>query len=346
MADDNLSAPAEPVAAPTTPPTEDELIGDISNLLDDPSPDPIEDEPDEAAADTKPEDEDPLGLDADAEDVEAPTDPDDTEDEDGPDAEIKGGRFAPDNAKLKLDNGETITVRDLKDRVEKRVREFQRGFTEKTQALSAREKEVDQYAQSLDQSREYLAWYAEQHIPKQPEPFKGDARTDPQGFLIWQQEVAQWQDHVQAYQKFEADKKAESERKAGETQQETAARLKREGEALLKAIPVLKDPVKGKQVWSAMVAGAQEHYGISEAELNAITDHRILLGLRDALGYRRIKAAAPKVREEVVKKPAIRDGRRAPSNQAATREKQARSERLRNSGSFDDGVAALSDFDL
>jgi hypothetical protein len=344
MAEDNLSGSPEPVVAPTTPPTEDELIGDISNLLDDPATDPIEDEPDEAAADTKTEDDDPLGLDADAEDeaAEVAEEPDDSDD-----AEIKGGRFAPDSAKVKLEDGTTITIAELK-----RNNLYHAGFTQKTQALSEEKKafeaerqKVTEYAQSLDQFREYATWYAEQHLPKEPGP-PPNAVTDPAGYLAWSQKRDEYIANVQAFEQFKAQKVADDERKNGETEKQTQERLKRESEALFKAIPVLKDPVKGKQVWSAMVAGAQEHYGISEAELNNITDHRILLGLRDALGYRRIKAAAPKVREEVVKKPAIRDGRRAPSNQAATREKQARSERLRNSGSFDDGVAALSDFDL
>ena len=333
--EDNLSVPAEPVALPT-PPTEDQLVEDISNLLDDPTPDPVEDEPDEAAAPPE-EDDDPLGLGA--EDVEDPDEPETTEDEDGPDAEIKGGRFAPDNAKLKLDNGETITVRELKDRVEKRVRDFQRGWTEKTQALSARETEVNQYAQSLEQTREYLTWYAEQHLPKQP-----TAPTDPNDFVAWHNyrlEVDKWNEHVQAYQKFQADKAADSERKAGETQQEKATRLKRESEALFKALPVLKDPVKGAAAWNAIVAGAGQ-YGFTPEEVNAFEDHRFALVIRDALGYRRVKAAAPKVQDQVTKKPAVRDGRRAPPNAAATREKQARTERLRNTGSLEDFVAASS----
>jgi hypothetical protein len=342
MAEDNLSGSPEPVVAPTTPPTEDELIGDISNLLDDPVPDPIEDEPDEAAAPPEEDEDDPLGLGA--EDVDADTAEAGDESDD---AEIKGGRFAPDSAKVTLDDGTVTTIAELK-----RGTLFQRDYTKKTQELSEERKaletqksEVSQYAQSLDQFREYATWYAEQHLPKEPGP-PPNAVTDPAGYLAWSQKRDEYIANVQAFEQFKAQKQAEDERKTGETQKQTQERLKRESEALFKAIPVLKDPVKGKQVWGAMVAGAQEHYGVSEAELNNITDHRFLIALRDAIGYRRIKAAAPKVREEVVKKPAIRDGRRAPSNQAATREKQARSERLRNSGSLEDGIAALSDFDL
>jgi hypothetical protein len=338
MAEDNLSGSPEPVAVPM-PPTQDDLVEDISNLLEPPETDQHE-EPEEAAAPT--EEDDPLGL---AEDVEEPDDPDESE-ADGPDAEIKGGRFAPDNAKLKLDNGETITVRDLKDRVEKRVKDFQRDYTEKAQALSAEKAEVSQYAQTLDQSREYLAWYAEQFLPKQPEPFKGDASANPMGFLEWQQSVAQWQAHAQAWQQFQQSKEAENERKAGETQKQMQERLKRERDALMTAIPVLKDPVKGKQVWDNILSGATQHYGIAPEEVNSTADHRFIKVLRDALAYRRIKAAAPTVQAEVTKRPVVNNGRRAAPNAAQTREKQARTERLRSDPSFQNGVAALMDFDL
>ena len=77
MAEDNLSAPAEPVA--TTPPTEDELVEDISNLLEPPETDQPE-EPEEEAAPT--EEDDPLGL---AEDVETTDDTDTADEADGPD---------------------------------------------------------------------------------------------------------------------------------------------------------------------------------------------------------------------------------------------------------------------
>ena len=110
-------------------------------------------------------------------------------------------------------------------------------------------------------------------------------------------------------------------------------------------MPVLKDPVKGKQVWDNIVAGANQHFGFSPEEVNGITDHRMVLALREALAYRRIKTTAPKVQEKVAKRPVV-DGRRAPASVAANREKQARTERLRNERTFEAGVASLMDFDL
>lgn len=339
MSDNNLSAAAGPVDVPNPLPTEESLVEDISNLLEPLETDQPE-EPEEAAAPA--EEDDPLGLGA--EDVDA----DDTADagDESEDAEIKGGRFAPDSAKVTLDDGTVTTIAELK-----RGTLFQRDYTRKTQELSkeketfeAERQQVSQYVQQLDESREYLAWYAEQFLPKQP----GDApdpNTDPHGYQVWSFERDKWLQHVQAYQKFQGDKEAEGQRKAGETQKQADARRAKEAAKLLEAIPVLKDPVKGKQVWDNIVAGAAR-YNVTAEEVNTTTDHRFIQILRDAIAYRRIKDAAPKVQAEVAKRPVVNNGRRTAPNVAQTREKQARTERLRSDPSFENGVAALMDFDL
>lgn len=345
MADNNLSASAEPDV--TTPvQSYDDHVEDLSNLLEDPETDLPEDEQDEAAAAPEAQEEvDPLFADDDAEDVE-------TEDADDPDGseepEIKGGRFAPDSAKVTLDDGTVITVADLK-----RNNLFQRDYTKKTTELRAQEtevqtlrSEVDQYAQSLNQSREYLAWYAEQFLPQEPKPFTGDAVRDPVAYMQWQQQRDAWAAHQQAYQAFQQQKTQDEQRKAGETQKQAQARVKREQEALFKAIPVLKDPKKGQEAWNTLVNGAVDNFGFTPEEVNGLTDHRFALVLRDALAYRRIKAKASSVPEKLAQKPPVRPGRRAAPEAREQQGRKARSERLRNSGSFDDGVAALQDLDL
>ena len=344
MADNNLSAEAGPDV--TTAPTEDQLVEDISNLLEDPETDlPEEPEDSEAAEPDETEEDDPLGLNEEAEDVEA-ADADETDGSEEP--EIKGGRFAPDSAKVTLDDGTVITVAELK-----RNNLFQRDYTVKTtelkaekEAVKAERQEVSQQAQSLAEFRDYAAWYAETYLPKQPEPFTGDPDQDPMGYLRWTKKRDEWLAHAQAWEQFQGQKQAEEQQRHGETQKQAEARLARERDALLKAMPVLKDPVKGKQTWEALKTGAQQQYGLSEEEFNTIGDHRILVGLRDGLAYHRIKAKAPQVQAQVAQKPAMKPGRRAPPQAAESKARQVRSERLRNSGRFEDAVAALQDFDL
>lgn len=342
MADNNLSPSGEPVVT-TPPPTEDQLVEDISNLLEDPATDPPEEPEDAKAAETEPED-DPLGLEVEAEDVET----EDAEADDGSGPEIKGGRFAPDSAKVTLDDGSVITIAELK-----RNNLFQRDYTKKTtelkaekEAIEARKSQVDQDAQSLDQFREYATWYAENFLPKQPSAvFPGDPRTDPVGYNEWSHKRDEWLAHAQAFQAFQQHKETEQQKKAGETQKQAQERLNKERDALLKAMPVLKDAVKGKQLWDAMTAGAQEHYGITPEEVNTVGDHRMLVALRDAIAYRRIKAKAPQVQAQVAQRP-VKPGKRVAPQNADFKGRQARTERLQRERSFEAGVAALQDFDL
>lgn len=333
MSDDNLPEESGTV---DDAPTFDQQVEELSNLLPDPDEDLHDKTEDEAAAEG---DDDP-----EAEDVGEEAD----ENDDEPTEEIKGGRFAPDTAKVTLEDGSVITVAELK-----RNNLFQRDYTKKTtehaeavKAFEARRAEVDQYAQSLNQSRDYLAWYANTFLPKAPEPFQGSPETDPLGYMQWQQQRDQYLTHQQAFEKFAADKKAEDERKAGETRQQMTERLAREKDALLSAVPTLKDPVKGKALVESWQRGAEEHYGVTPQEFQAIADHRFMVVLRDALAYRRLKAKAPEVQKEVAAKPTIKGGKRGAPREASAKQKQVRSEQLRQTGSFDAGVKALMDLDL
>jgi hypothetical protein len=337
MADDNLPAPAGTEVTTSREPSYDEHVEDISKALQD---DPLLADPVEAteektpAADTP--DDDPLGLDA--EDVAA----DAADEPDGPDAEIKGGRFAPDTAKVTLDDGSVTTIAELK-----RGTLFQRDYTQKTQALSedrktfdAERQQVSQLAQQVEQFREYASWYAEQYLPKQPAPFTGDRMNDPMGYLQWSQKNDEWLAHAQAFQQFQQQKTVADQQKQGETDKQFQERRLKEAEALGKAIPVFKDPVKGKAAWDAMVSGAAE-YGYTPADLEAVVDHRQLVVLREALAYRRLKAKAPQAAAEAARRPPVREGRRAPADQQQTRQKQHLTEQLNRPGNFDAGVELL-----
>jgi len=277
MPDTNPSASAETEV--TTPKSYDEQVSGLSNLLSDPveTPDPAKVEVDDEAVS---EDDDPDGLkEIGAEAVDEPTD--DTEDPNGPsEAEVKGGRFAPDSAKVKLETGETITIADLKGRVDKRVKEFQRGFTEKTQELAAQREQVNQFAQQLNQARDWLEHVSTKIVPKDPGPWTGSP-DNYVGFLEWQQDKAKWDDYQQTYQTFQVLKQTETQQRQAETQQQTQQRLQREAETLKQTYPILKDPVKGPEFLQATARDAQKYFGLSQAELSqTIEDHRLFDILR------------------------------------------------------------------
>ena len=224
----------------------------------------------------------------------------------------------------------------------------------KTQALSAEKKafeaereSVSQYAQQLNQARDYIAWYAEQHLPKAPEPFSGDPAQDPMGYMQWQQKRDTYAQHLQAYQTAQQLKQTEEQRRAGETQQQTQQRLQQEADALKKAYPILNDATKGPMFLQATARDASKYFALTADELRqTVTDRRLFGILRDAISFRRLKEKAPQVKEEIARRPAMTNGRRNGPSATDIRGKQVRTERLRKTGSFDDAVAALQDFDL
>lgn len=317
-------------------------VEDISNLLGDPETDLAEDDQEAKADDAEPDDE---SDDAEAEDVAEQDEADET---DGSDPEIKGGRFAPDSAKVTLDDGTVITVADLK-----RNNLFQRDYTKKTtelkaekDAFTARQSEVDQYAQSLSQFREYLAWFAETNMPKRPDPYTGPGPIqDPAGYLDWQHKENQWKAVAEAYQTFQQQRDAEAQQQRRKAEQDGQHRLQGEAAKLEEAFPVLKNPDKRRGFWERLETGASKYFGITADEVRSVGDHRMIKALHAAVDRERLREKAPQVREEI-KRPIAKGGHRADPKAQGTRDKQARSERLRRDGSLEAGIAALESFDL
>ena len=331
MADDNLSDTETVNEAKSF----DQSVEDLSKVLGDPEKDPAE-KPEDDAETEEPEE---TSDDADSEDAAAD---DDEEDEDGSEP-VKGGRFAPDTAKVTLEDGTVTTVAELK-----RNNLYQRDYTRKTQEVATERKQVEeeraqvgQYAQSLNQARDYLAWFAESYMPPKPTPFTGNPMEDPAGFMQYQQRKEQWEQLDQAYRQFEAQRQMEEQRKQGETQKQMQQRLQTEAAKLREAFPVLNDPEKGKTFWEGTVRDAQKYFGISKDEVQSISDHRMVKVLRVAIERERAREKAPKVQEEVKKAPPMRGGKRAPADTGQRRERQVLTERLLKTGDLATGAALL-----
>ena len=336
----NSDLPGEGTAVETTPETYNQQVEGIANLLDDP-----DDEPDLQQADQDPEAA-PDAPEGEAEKAEDAEEVEAKEPDDGPqdEPEIKGGRFAPDSAKVTLDDGTVITVAELK-----RNNLFQRDYTVKTTELAetrkvieSKKSEVDQLAQSLNQQREYVLWFAENYLPKQPHP--SEMQADPIGYM---QRKEAWEQGQQVLQHFVRTKQQETEQQQQQALKASQERAQSEMKALLERAPDLRDVSKRTAFFQTAVTSAAEHYGFSEPEIRAIGDHRLILALKDALAYRSLKTKAPQVVEQVQKKPAmVTGGKRAAPGAQDTRDRLVRSERLRKDGSLEAGAAALMDFDL
>lgn len=326
----------------------DDSVEDISNLLGDPETDPAEDDQDQAKADdAEPDDE---SDEAEAEDVDEDSDDSDDTDEDG--QPVKGGRFAPDSAKVKMPDGRVITVGELREFGDSRAKDFQRAFTEKStahardvEAFKAEKSEVEQYAQSLSQYRDYLSWFAETNMPKDPGQWTGNAIADPAGFIKWQEDAARFRSVQEAYRAFQMQKEEDAKHKQRKSEQDGQTRLQGEARKLEEAFPVLRNPDKRRGFWERLEAGASKYFGISADEVRTVADHRMIKALHAAVDRERLREKAPQVREEI-KRPIPKSGHRADPKAQGAREKQVRSERLRRDGSLEAGIAALESFDL
>ena len=339
MSDDNLPAPA---AGPVDDaPSYDEIVGDISNLID-PETD-LEDgeevneaDPDDALLDE---------VEPDAEDVEQDDDATDDDGSDEPD--IKGGRFAPDTAKVTLEDGTVITVADLK-----RNNLFQRDYTKKTtelaaerEQINARKSEVDQHAQSLSQDFQFVNWFAEHYLPKQPVPPTDP--NDPIAEIQYGRDLRAWQELQGVRQYFDSKLSEMEQSKQAETSAQKQARLRAEAQALVAKDKTFADEQKRSAFLNEAAQKGAEYWGLTREELAGIESHKQWLVLRDALKYRALQAKAAGVAQQVKAKPAVPvGGKRVAPGTRTNSQKQARSERLRRDGSFDNGVAALMDFDL
>lgn len=320
----------------------DDGVDAISNLLDDSDIDPNPDEQVEAKADDDTPDEDV------EDDATAQEDEDDAEDPDGSD-EVKGGRFAPDTAKVTLSDGTVITVAELK-----RNNLFQADYTRKTTELKAEKETVTQaksqlgqVATALQQQRDFLLQAAQQFLPKPPSRSMLDPRSQDYDPIGYASEKAEFDERSQVLNQLAYQQQSEQGRRSQETEAEQRARREDEGRKLVAAIPELGTRKNWDQFWGEAVETAQT-FGYSAEEFADIADdHRVYLVLHELLRLRKAVKRAPQVKQEMQAKPKLMTGGKRMDPKAKTsREADSRREALRKTGSFDAGVAALMDLNL
>lgn len=327
-------------------PTFRQSVDAIADLLDDSDIDPNPDDEDQDHdADEGDEVELEASADGDTEEAdEGEPDPEgqsEAEDDDDPD-DIKGGRFAPDSAKVKLEDGRTVSIAELK-----RGTLFQADYTRKTTELAEERKRfseqkalADDFARNIAREREILLAYAQQFMPKPPDPAMKeydrfgyeDAKEAYQGRMAALQHLAQ------QHQAWQARQQQETEAQAMERKRAEAAKL-------FETLPELRDREKYARFWNETVEALSE-YGFTAEELNEADDHRFYKVFRDLVQYRKARKSAPKVKEDVQRKPVLKSQKRMNPQNRSSREKQARYEQLKRSRDFESGVRSLMDLDL
>lgn len=338
---DNLPG-VEPGPVDTSAPTEAQLVSDIADLLDDdPETDPVEGKEDQATAGAADDGEDPeIDVSEDVEDEAEAEDPDGSQE-----PEIKGGRFAPDSAKVTLEDGTVITVADLK-----RNNLFQRDYTKKTTELAAereqittRKSEVDQQAQSLTQLAERLTAFSQKYLPPHP----GEPPSNPTDYVAWHDYNLAERAYMQAVNEFNGIQQGTSqltEEQQRQQDEQANQAWASEAAALVERDKFFADPKKVQAFFDEAVTLGGDAWGLTREDIAGLRSAKAFQVLRDAVRYRKALAKAPQVEKQVQAKPVVAiGGRRADPKARVSAQKQARSERLRATGSFEDGIAAIED---
>lgn len=260
--------------------------------------------------------------------AEADAETDELEEEDNDDAEEDG------------DDDPTFEIETVNGKMEVSLSELSDGYlrqsdyTKKTMEVAEARKEVEatkaefsQKEQQLTQALEYWA------VPTEREPNwaqVAEERTPQEVFALqqqWNQRQQRKQQAAEYHQQLQAQQQAEL--RATET------------EKLLEAFPEWRDPAKFSAGAEAMVKGG-DNYGFSAEEMAGMVDHRMFKVLSDAMKYRELQKAKPKVTKKVAKAPRkLKAGAKPDKSESVKAARQKQMDRLKKSGSVDDAVNLL-----
>ena len=100
-------------------------------------------------------------------------------------------------------------------------------------------------------------------------------------------------------------------------------------------------PVPLKDGAQAMIQGGGD-YGFSEQEMTNLVDHRMFKVLRDALKYRELQKAKPKVTRKVQKAPKkMKPGAKPPKHSESKAARQKQLDRLKKTHSIEDAASLI-----
>ena len=197
----------------------------------------------------------------------------------------------------------------------------------------------------LDALKQFTTVVADTGDFKQLDAFKPqDATTNP-SLILKAVQKADYDERIAVFSQLQHVTQAEQERAANEQKQKIQELRAAEGRKLLEIMPELKKPAVYSKFWQEAVETMSE-YGFSQEELDQLVDHRFYTAMRDLAAYRRARKKLPAVRETIKSKPMLEGKRRMDPKEKTSREAKARTEQLRQTGSFDAGVNALMDLDL
>lgn len=219
---------------------------------------------------------------------------------------------------------------------------FQKDYTKKTTELAEERKQYENLMNQVQQEREkYIAGYArarqlDEALYKEPDWITLQAQ-DPEGYI----EARENWDQIQARRlAMDEEIRLATEQQQAAAQEKLRSHYVSESEKLLNRVPEWRE----KKVAEEFFGQVNEYlsgYEFTPEEISNITDHRLMLVLRDAVQGRTVRknGAAPIAQKKVAKARKGLSGapRQAPPDPNASRLNQAR-ENLSRDGSFEDAI--------
>jgi hypothetical protein len=168
------------------------------------------------------------------------------------------------------------------------------------------------------------------------EPDKAMFESDPIGYM---QARISYDEQLAVYQQQMGTLRQYAEKQTAADQRANEAYMREQADQLKIREPDWADPAKAAQMREELVQGGEKHYGYSPQEVAAVSDHRAIRVLRDAIRWRALQENAPKAKRRVTKGVAKKTRRKKPTTQQVQRRKQR--DRLKQSGSIDDALGLI-----
>lgn len=290
-----------------------------------------EEQPEEAVEVEEPEDEE--------QEVDEPEQDDEVEEDYEEDAEEEADSEEPETFTVKVDGVEKrVTLEDLKQGYSGQ-QYVQQGMQQVAEMRKQFEQIAGDFLNEREQAKAIFAQVQNMQIPSAPVPPSVElAETDP---FRYSAEKAKYDVAANEYQQKMAEIQQALEGNSQAEQQARNAYLQREMDTLKQVIPEFADPEKAQSLRNNMLTVSQQTYGFDPQEIAAITDHRVLRVLHDAIQFR----AAQGGKEQAIKKAKAKPKRtvkpgakKTASNRDSQR--QARS-KLKRSGSIQDAMSLI-----
>jgi hypothetical protein len=204
--------------------------------------------------------------------------------------------------------------------------------------LETRQAEIAQRSHEFERVTNMAVELLAAQLPQQPD--MSLLNTDPIGYM---QQKGAYDQHIAQLQQIVGAKQQHAQQQQAEQQQAMQTWAQGEAEALVTAMPELKQPEKARQFHNDIVK-LGETYGFTPAEIAGNYDHRYLLMARDLLKMQSLMAAKPKALDKAKDAPPVqKPGARSSQNEAGRQARKEKMDRLRQTGSLNDGASVIRD---